>query len=77
MIVNFQNKRHTAFTAFIYVYVIYIYIKNIICGFQHLERNTWLFEKEIYSEEFITQFRRNVVTCVFILKQLERFSFKD
>lgn len=72
MIVNFQNKRHTAFT-----YVIYIYIKNIICGFQHLERNTWLFEKEIYSEEFITQFRRNVVTCVFILKQLERFSFKD
>lgn len=44
----------------------------MICGFQHLERNTWLFEKEIYREEFITQFRRNAVTCVFIVKQLER-----
>lgn len=47
----------------------------MIYGFQHLERNTWLFEREIYSEEFITQFRRNAVTCVFILKHVERFFF--
>lgn len=37
----------------------------MLCGLC-LESNTWLFEREIYSEEFITQFRRNSVSCVFI-----------
>lgn len=47
-----------------------MYVKSMLYGLR-LESNTWFFEREIYSEEFITQFRRNAVTCVFILKQLD------